>query len=237
MTQVISSELRLRLSCLLRKAGLGRVPMPVLVCMCAGLVLLLGLSLWHFWPGGGADAAGEDFAIETTHSDHNQEANANAGGGSTEGAAKIAVDVEGAVKKPGLYRLDANARIDDAVAAAGGFKKSAARGEVNLAQALSDGQQVLIPFKSSGQASASPADGEAGTASAAAQSRDSNGKININTASAEELQKLSGVGESISARIIDYREKNGAFKSVDDLTNVSGIGDARLEAVRDQICV
>lgn len=236
MAVEMSSELRLRLACLLRKAGLGRVPVPVLACMCAGLALLLGVSLWHFWPSGSASAS-EDFAIEAAQDAQAQEGTEGGAQAADAGAvAELAVDVEGAVKKPGLYRLGAGARVNDAVVAAGGFKKGAARGGVNLAQELTDGQQVCIPFKQkSGSANA---DGDVtGSEAGSGQGNAAGDKININTATAEELQKLSGVGESISARIVDYREKNGAFKSIEDLTEVSGIGDARLEAIRGQICV
>lgn len=236
MASAVLGELRLRLSCLLRKAGLGRVPAPVLACMCTGLVLLLGVSLWHFWPSDIAVSTGEDFAIDAQQTGQELSPEDAQDGSGAGASVELAVDVEGAVKRPGLYRLQGDARIDDAVAAAGGFKKSAARGEVNLAQALSDGQQIYVPFKSASP-EASPVGDAAENAGAAGQEASSGDKININTATAEELQKLSGVGESISARIIDYREKNGSFKSVDDLTEVSGIGDARLEAIRDQIRV
>lgn len=231
MHGTLNDELRMRLSCLRRKAGLGRVPLPVMACAGIGFLVLLGFGVWHFWPSGtfGSDS---DFAVVSSGGTEGNVSNASTVIGSQEGdeASLIAVDVEGAVKHPGLYKLKAGARIAEAVKAAGGLKKSASQGEVNLAQKLSDGEQVYIPISQGNSGSASAGGtGESGVRS--------DGKININRASSEELQQLSGVGESIAGRIIDYREANGNFKSVDDLTNVSGIGDARLAAIRDDICV
>ena len=139
--------------------------------------------------------------------------------------------------EPGLYELPRGSRAGDAIEAAGGMTKKAAQGSVNLALQLEDGQQVVVPSKtegvpsSLGDAQASP------SAGGPDDSSNANGFVNINTATAEQLQQLSGIGEALSQRIIDYRESNGAFASVDDLTKVSGIGDARLESIRDGICV
>ena len=132
----------------------------------------------------------------------------------------IAVDVEGEVRHPGLYSLPAGSRAGDAVEAAGGLTKHARAGAVNLAQLLEDGQQVTIPSKKDAQAAVQEPAADGGAQA---------GPVNINSASAQELQQLSGIGELLSQRIVDYRSTHGPFASADELTEVPGIGEARLE--------
>lgn len=216
---MLTDDLKLKLACLLRRAGLSRAPRPVLLCMGAGLVLLAGLALWRFWPAGAAlPDEGADFQVAV------QEEQA---------PASIVVDVEGAVVSPGLYTLPAGARAGDAVEAAGGLAPKAQPGGVNLAQLLEDGQQLTVPFKSS----AGQAGGGSASAGAAAGSAAAGGLVNINTATAQELQQLSGIGPALSQRIVDYRNANGPFASVDGLLEVSGIGEAILGKIRSQASV
>lgn len=139
--------------------------------------------------------------------------------------ATIFVDVTGWVKKPGVYEFPEGDRVIDAVEQAGGARKGAVLTSLNLAAVLSDGQQILVPEPVK-VASADTASGV-----------DASGKININTADATQLESLSGVGEVIAQRIIDYREANGPFTSVDQLLDVSGIGDATLAEFRDEVTV
>lgn len=239
-------DVKLKIRSLARRAGLMDTPKPVLVCLGAVSILLLCFALWRFWPAGPA-SAGQDFQVSIGQGSSAQEAqddSSQAGDASDVAQGKISVDVEGAVRHPGLYELDAGSRVGDAISAAGGMSKRAARGQVNLASVLEDGQQVVVPSKqdlaSSGaqgsQAAKGSGSGSSGSSGGGAGG-DAAGKININTASASELEQLSGIGESLSQRIIDYRMANGPFASVDELTNVSGIGDARLESIRAQICV
>ncbi|PTX64816.1 competence protein ComEA [Melghirimyces profundicolus] len=142
--------------------------------------------------------------------------------------AEIVVDVKGEVKKPGVYRFAPGARAEEAVRKAGGPGKKADMDRVNLAQPLSDGMALYIP-----------AEGE--EAPAAGVSPENGGpagvKINVNTASGEELQELNGVGPSKAEAIIRYREENGPFTSVDQLTEVPGIGEKTLEQWGDQVTV
>lgn len=139
--------------------------------------------------------------------------------------ATIFVDVTGWVKKPGVYEFPEGDRVIDAVEQAGGARKGAVLTTLNLAAVLSDGQQILVPEP----VKAASADTSSGV--------DASGKININTADATQLESLSGVGEVIAQRIIDYREANGPFTSVDQLLDVSGIGDATLAEFRDEVTV
>lgn len=214
---MLADDLKLKLACLLRRAGLSRTPRPVLLCLAAALALLLGLALWRFWPGGEPLPAEEaDFQLVAQ-----EEALAGE---------DIVVDVEGAVRNPGLYTLPADSRAGDAVEAAGGLSPKALAGGVNLAQPLEDGQQLTVPSKG-GEGQASGTEGSAGAQAAAG------GLVNINTASAQELQELSGIGPALSQRIVEYRSANGPFSSVEELTEVSGIGEAILERLRGQVSV
>lgn len=156
----------------------------------------------------------------------------------------LCVHVDGAVKKPGVYYFEAGSRVIDAVESAGGFGAKAHSAAVNLAQPLEDGQQILIPTVN--EASAGPSNGGNGgtagsgsgssSASAVPGNGASTGPVNINQAGASELVTLPGIGEATAAKIIADREANGPFRSVDDLTRVSGIGAKKLETLRDFIC-
>lgn len=151
--------------------------------------------------------------------------------------ARICVHVDGCVANPGIVYIEEGSRVADAVQAAGGMTEEASSSGMNLARVLQDGEQVVVPSAAQAvptQASegASQAAGAAAQAGAAAS-----GKVNINTASAAELQTLSGIGPSKAQKIVDHRLSSGPFESVDGLTEVSGIGDKTLEAIRDQVCV
>jgi competence protein ComEA len=140
----------------------------------------------------------------------------------------LLVDVAGWVRHPGVYEFEEGSRVIDAIDAAGGARTGALLESLNLAAPLTDGSQILVPR--AGDKAAPPVAGEAGGAVADAL-------INVNTASATELEALPGVGEVIAQAIVDYRTENGPFASVDDLEDVSGIGPATLEEIRDQITV
>lgn len=146
---------------------------------------------------------------------------------------RLCVYVSGEVESPGIYYLDEGQRVADAVALAGGLSERAAPEAVNLARTLVDGEQILIPAKQ--ESSASGVDASAGAYVATAPS--ANARININTATALQLQELDGIGEATAAKIIADREANGPFRTIEDLTRVSGIGEKKLEALRDRICV
>lgn len=153
------------------------------------------------------------------------------GAGEPEGAAApetVVVHVDGAVAAPGVYELEAPARVADAVAAAGGLAEGASTQGVNLAAPVADGEKVHVP-----EPGEEPA---AGTASASGEAeRDS--PVNINTAGAEELDELPGVGESTALAIIEERERNGPFSCPEDIMRVSGIGEKKYEKLVGRICV
>jgi competence protein ComEA len=149
---------------------------------------------------------------------------AQAAGPRARAAPALVVDVEGAVRRPGLVRLAGGARVADAVEQAGGATRLADRSAVNLAAPVSDGQQVLVPRRGPpGAAGGAPSAGAGGAAGGAAA-----GPISLSSATAEQLDTLPGVGPVTAQKIVDYRAGHGAFHSVEELDAIPGIGPARL---------
>jgi competence protein ComEA len=141
---------------------------------------------------------------------------------------QVVVYVSGAVRAPDVYQLSKAARIKDLVLAAGGFTDDADPERINLAERVDDGQHIHVPRQ-----------GEATPTAAAATSNtaDAGQPIDINTASAAELDGLPGIGQALAQRIIDYRTTNGSFKAIEDLRNVKGIGPALFEKITPLITV
>jgi competence protein ComEA len=135
---------------------------------------------------------------------------------------KVLVHVVGAVRAPGLYELPEDSRVDDAIREAGGAKTKAALELVNLAAPVADGQQVVVPVR--GEAGETPAAGSPASASG--------GKVQLNSATLEDLDTLPGIGPVTAQKILDYRTAHGAFQSVDELDAVPGIGAARLAQLK-----
>lgn len=158
---------------------------------------------------------------------------AGTGDSAGDAAADVVVHVAGAVRRPGLVTLTPGSRISDAVTAAGGPTALADVHRLNLAAPVVDGMQVRVPLIDD-----ETLPGELVQVPASDQTDpDSAGAVNINTASAERLQSLPGVGPAIAAAIVAWREEQGLFRSVDELDAVPGIGPAKLAALRDQIIV
>jgi competence protein ComEA len=141
----------------------------------------------------------------------------------------IIVDITGSVRRPGVYEFVQGDRVVDAVERAGGAKPNADLTTLNLAALLTDGTQIVV--------SKQGAAGVVGTAGSGDTSTSAGGIVNINTATATELETLSGIGEVLGAAIVDYRTENGPFASVDELEDVSGIGPATLEEIRDMVTI
>ena len=143
------------------------------------------------------------------------------------------VHVAGAVRNPGVYRLPAGARVQDAVERAGGARRGGDVNAINLAAKVVDGQQVVVPSRAGGGAAAAPAASGAGGASTAGAA--SGPPISLNSATADQLDTLDGIGPATAAKIIAWRTQHGGFRSVADLGQVPGIGPKKLAAIKDQV--
>lgn len=139
----------------------------------------------------------------------------------------IFVDIKGAVKNPGVYQMKVGDRVKDALDAAGGLTEEADSQKVNLAKRLEDQMAIVVP-KVGEEAEEIPA-------GATSKEASKEGKVNINTATVEELKTLKGVGEKKAEAIIEYRKKNGSFKTKEDLMKVRGIGKKLFESFEERI--
>lgn len=156
----------------------------------------------------------------------------------TGAAQQVVAYVCGAVRRPGVYTFAQGARITDLIERAGGATGAAELQNVNLAALLTDGQQVVVPERGAPGAVAA-ADPTAASAGSGAGSAGAAGAapVNLNTATLAELDTLPGVGPSTAQKILDYRTAQGGFKSVDDLNNVSGIGDVTFAELKDLVTI
>lgn len=180
----------------------------VVLLVVAALAVTVGIGIVR-----GALTPTQEVAVATTPA------------GAATSEADLYVHVSGAVQAPGLYVLPQGARVVDAVAAAGGFTEDADRDAVNLARTVTDGEQLPVP-----RVGETPATGVAAGSSV-------DGRVNLNTADAVQLEELPRVGPALAERIIAWRDDNGRFTSVDDLLAVPGIGDKMLSSLRDLVTV
>ncbi len=153
----------------------------------------------------------------------------------------IFIDVGGEVISPGLYELPENSRINDAIIIAGGVTSDADLTTVNLAYILSDAMKIIIPKKETKKVivnSVKKQNSQVVTTNITSNENEENNRIiNINTATYDELKKLTGIGESTAQKIIDYRSENGSFKNEEDIKNVSGIGESKYNSIKNNICI
>lgn len=154
----------------------------------------------------------------------------------------ITCDISGAVKHQGVYTLKNGARLQELIEAAGGVKAKAQLKAINRAVLLKDQDKIHIPYKGEKVDAATTVTSDAsslssGSSTSTTASETSGEKINLNTATAQDLQKLNGIGEKKAEQIIAYREQNGQFKKIEDLTQVSGIGDKTFAALKDQLTI
>ncbi len=194
---------------------------------------------------GTATGTGSDTASDTAGAGDTAAGQGGNGGSLTTttapgGPTELVVHVAGAVAAPGVVRLGAGTRVTDAVTAAGGLRADADPDRINLAAPLTDGQRVVVPILGqpvpaevlpSGSAAGPGSGGTSGTADG------SPALIDINTATESQLEELPGVGPATAAAIVAHRESEGAFATVDSLLDVRGIGEAKLDALRDLVTV
>ena len=157
----------------------------------------------------------------------------------TEEVVEIAVHITGEVKKQGLIYLKEGSRVADAIEKAGGETENADLSQIDLAYVLQDGQKIYVPNKN--EKISQYITGNSGNNDTeennTSNSSKEDSKVNINTANQSELDSLPGIGPSIAQKIIDYREENGNFKTIEELQNVKGIGDAKYEEIKDRVTV
>ncbi len=190
-----------------------------------------------------SDMTGGEAHADTAGTDGSSGEDAAAGEQASSGSdaeldsAVICVYICGAVEKPGVYTLPAGGRVYQLLEMAGGFAPDADEKSVNLAQALEDGAMVFIPTEEESAAgidapaySAAASTGEASDGAGAAEE-----KVNINTADANTLTALNGIGEAKAAAIVAYREEHGAFQSLEEIMEVSGIGEGTFDKIKDSI--
>ena len=152
---------------------------------------------------------------------------------------KIIIHVTGAVKKNGIVEVREKARINDVIEAAGGVTKEADLTNVNLAYIVEDGQKIYIPSKADRnilEENKKIVSEEAGK-KVTEEKNNSKKIVNINKAGLEELKTLPGIGESTALKILEYREKHGKFKSVEDLKKITGVGDSKLDTIKNLISI
>lgn len=181
--------------------------------------------------GENAEEPGEDSggkAAEKSGEDSGQAAGNSGGNGSGEG--NVYVYVCGAVNAPGVYELKEGARVFEAIQLAGGLTEAAAADAVNQARIVTDGEQIRVPTVEEAQSRG------AGVAGEVTEGTENN-KININTAGKEELMTLTGIGEAKAESIMDYREKNGSFTSIEELMQIEGIKEGVFNKIKDDITI
>lgn len=222
----MSSDVSERVQELLDRAGLARLQPRTqkAVVALAGLTIVLGL--WRFWPAAPTPEVAFDDAEPTIVATAGQD------GGPADAEQAVVVHVVGAVMRPGVYALPAGSRATDAIEMAGGGLGNAALQSLNLARILADGEQVYVPTTdevAAGVVAPPAVPGAVLGASAAG------GLIDINRATAAELDALPGVGPSTAQKIVDDRETNGPFATPEDLMRVPGIGAKKFDALRDLV--
>ncbi|MER3402842.1 MAG: DNA-binding protein [Armatimonadota bacterium] len=149
----------------------------------------------------------------------------------------LTVHVAGAVRNPGVYTLPPNARVADAIQQAGGTRADSDTDSLNLAEPLQDGQQIYVPRKHDKPANSSLVQRASASKPSPKRRPSLAFPLDINRATADELEQLPGIGPTLAQRIVEYRQQVGRFQSVDDLRNVRGIGPKRLEQIRPLIVV
>jgi competence protein ComEA len=195
-----------------------------------GAVAVVLLLVGARWIRSG-DAQGEP-AGEVTYSDSPASAGGETAGTlavDAEGGADVVIDVAGAVANPGVYRLPAGSRVNDAVQRAGGATARAEIEALNRAARLTDGQQIIIPDRAE-----SPVGASSGSATAGV-SADSAAPIGIGTASLEELDTIEGIGPVTAQKILDFRDQHGGIASIEQLDEIDGIGPATMDGLRSRL--
>lgn len=216
------------------RAGLDGLPSGGRLAVVAVIVAAVLAAVW-FARGAQASASGAPGATSgggPTSAAASSSPVADGGSGAPAIAATVTVHVVGEVRHPGVYALAGGARAIDAIEAAGGLLGDADQNAVNLARVVADGEQIAVP-----KVGDSPPAGAAGGGAAGASGAVAGGKVDLNTATADQLDALPGVGPATAQKIIADRSSNGPFRTVEDLMRVSGIGPAKFDGLKDLVTV
>lgn len=178
----------------------------------------------------------ENLSVENLSSSSTKSSVSKFNSSSEKNKNEIMVDLKGAVAKPNVYQISSDERLVDLIRQAGGFTDQADQKSINLSEKLKDEEVIYVPKL--GESSSSESTDSPISSSVSNQVSTTRGpKININKADLTELQKLTGIGQKKAQDIIDFRMKNGDFKSIEDLGKVSGFGDKTLEKLKDEISI
>lgn len=204
-------------------AKIRQKPWLVVFAATFAVFLVVGLS----------GSGGKELAYENSLGSTAPESSESAPAAPSPGPTQFFVHLAGEIKKPGVYLLPAGSRLFEAIALAGGFSARADQSSVNLVRPILDGEQVLVLEKTPGTMNGAIGGGSGLNGSIGAGGRSS--KINLNQATIAQLDTLPGVGPAIAQRIIDWRTANGPFRSLSDLTKISGIGEKLISGIRDAV--
>jgi len=210
------------------RAGFDGIPSPAAALKPAIAVVAVGLVAWAVWGGSSAQQSPASPTSGSRAATESAASRTASDPAVPSTPASITVHVVGEVRHPGVYQLVGGARAIDAVNAAGGLLGDAEQSAVNLARVVADGEQIAVPREGDGVAAAT---GGGGAQAASPGS----GKVDINSATAEQLDALPGIGPATAAKIVSDRTSNGPFRNVDDLMRVPGIGPSKFDALKDLI--
>ncbi|MBR1989658.1 MAG: helix-hairpin-helix domain-containing protein [Firmicutes bacterium] len=191
----------------------------------AALPLVIGVAVLFFWFYGAEEDIVVDGMSDYAGNSETTEYNDNPG-------AKMYVDISGAVVNPGVYEVDSQTRLFQVIEMAGGLTENADVDSLNRAEIVYDGQKIIVGTLGEPSAAASESSDSQST-----QSGITNGKVNLNLAGSATLQTIPGIGPSKADRIIDYRNTNGRFRKIEDIMNITGIGEKTFESIKDYITV
>jgi competence protein ComEA len=200
---------------------MGRRQLGMYALAAVVVVLLAARYLGASAPGGGSGGAPAPVPVRVS------------GGGGADAGGWAVVQVAGEVRSPGVYRVRAGKRVDDAVRMAGGPTARAELSGVNLAAKVEDGRQVIVPARAAAAAGAASGSAPAGGGAPGAPGA----PLNLNTATPEQLDQLDGVGPATAQKIVAYRQSHGGFRSIAELDQVPGIGPKRLAALKPLLTV
>ena len=199
------------------------------------MIIVIGIIIWQYFNGSKNSNLNEEILNTIEYSEETTK--------ESEQKEKIIVHITGAVKNNGIVKVDENARINDVIDAAGGLTDDADLTNVNLAYIIEDGQKIYIPYKGEEkllEKTSNPKEiitDEAGDNVIENNQKEKTNKININKAGIDTLKTLPGIGEATALKILEYRENQGKYKSIEELKDVSGIGEAKFNTIKDLISV